>query len=277
MAKFSFFSDWTRILRHRLQSAGYALRSRVSDEKVAIAYMNVLKRYVSLLPRTVLSSRELECPSQYEAGLEAIQKKAEKGEDLNPHLSNRLLRLDFHDPLLNHWGIHHFHLGADSNSDYFVERTGPLLFAHVTSTHLYFIQILGHGAWTNEALLEILGSNWPKLLERLELKNVLSPTERWSPDETQDLRNAGIVTPIALSNGKVYGPLGGGYTTSGVSTDVMQWLMHARSVLKEMEKIARAKMSPDRCDEVWHLVIEDREAYAESDAGKRIYLGQTSL
>jgi hypothetical protein len=128
--------------------------------------------------------------------------------------------LNFNDSLLNDWDIHHFHLGTVSDQSGFIQRTGPLLFARVTDTHFYLIDVPHHGDWTQQRLVEIMHNNWPDSLSDHCIPGALGLEYRPSDDDIRDLRRAGVDIAIQVSDGTVYHSMGGGYTTSGLSVDV---------------------------------------------------------
>jgi len=182
-----FYTDWIALLRVQLIGAGYALRPEATEQDVSFAYFNVRKRSIDQVPRKVLRSAVLSCPDECRAALEIIQSEAETGGNLNAHLSRTLLDSNYNDPLLNDWGIHHFHLGIAMESDGFVERTGALLFARITESSIYFIDVMKHGDWTRRRLLEICIANWPELTERYKLRGVLGLTTQITEEDTAKL------------------------------------------------------------------------------------------
>lgn len=198
--------------------------------------MNVLKRQISQCPRNVVASTEFTCSPAYAAGVALIRQKAENGEDLIPHQSRGLLDPDYNDALLNHWGIHHFHLGIVLEQDGFIERTGPLLFASVTDTHFYMINVCNHGDWTRQGLVEILHNNWPDEFGEHKCPGAVGLERKVSDNDIRQLRDAGVNTFIQISDGSVYGSAGGGYTTSRLSIDVIVEYNSYVYFLKECEE-----------------------------------------
>jgi hypothetical protein len=215
-----FNGDWAQILSKRLTAAGYSINPGESPDSVCAKYFNVLKRRISQLPRSVVVSAEFTCPSQHAAGVALISQKAKNGEDLTPHQSRGLLDLNFNDSLLNDWDIHHFHLGTASDQSGFIQRTGPLLFARVSDTYFYFIDVAHHGDWTRQRLVEIVHNNWPDSLSDHRIPGALGLEYRPSDDDIRDLRRADVDIAIQVSDGMVYHSIGGGYNTSGLSVDV---------------------------------------------------------
>ncbi len=212
--------DWAQILRNRLTAVGYSVDAGDSPDFVCVKYFNVLKRRISQLPRAVVVSAEFSCPTQHAAGVALISQKARNGEDVTPHQSKGLLDLNFNDSLLNDWDIHHFHLGTVSDQSGFIQRTRALLFARVTDTHFYLIDVLNHGDWNRQRLVEIMHNNWPDSLCDYRYPGALGLEYKPSDDDIRHLRRAGIDIAIQVSDGTVYDSIGGGYTTSGVSVDV---------------------------------------------------------
>jgi hypothetical protein len=117
------------------------------------------------------------------------------------------------DLLLNDWGIHHLHLSDVDRGDGYVVRTGDLLFIAFRRDDAYLLDVLGHGAWNNQSLVDIATTNW---LESRLFFHV--PKMTWefavSERERKKLRNNGIHTPVQLSTGFAFGP---GLTRGGTS------------------------------------------------------------
>lgn len=177
-----------------------------------------------------MAAKELTCPAPEQAGFDALRKKVEEGADINPHLSRKNQNdPDYDDGLLNDWGIHHLHLGISASPGGPVPRTGPLLFARVTETHLYAINVLAHGAWTNKHLIEVINSNWPETLAPYKLKGAVALETVVSDEQHKDLRDSGVTTMLQLSDGSVLMGPGGGLMTSGIGLRVvMQSDLHAK-------------------------------------------------
>ncbi len=215
-------ADWCEMQRAELIKMGYALRPNETPESISLAFYNVQRRVISPQPRSVAQSRELNCPYELRKGLDDVLKKALKGLDLRPHQSKSLLQANYNDALLNHWRIHHFHLGTKpqpSKPD-FVERTGPVLFAYVTEAEFYAIDVLEHGGWARRRLLEIIYRNWPKLIERYRVKGALGLMTTPSDADIKRLRSAHILSATQI-DGMVYCPPGGGCSASGISVEVV--------------------------------------------------------
>jgi hypothetical protein len=222
-----FVGDVTAMLRARLTGLGYQLPANVTAEGIRLRYFNLQHRLISQRPRTVHRANAFACPPGVQAGLNLVEGKLTRGEDLRPHLSRGLLNIDYTDGLLNDWGIYHFHLGTTLDADGFITRTGLLLFARITEDDAYLIDVRAHGAWTSLSLLQAVHANWPDTLDRFRLRGVVGlaypPGQRAPSDaEIARLRRANVNVLHELSPGQVYAPAGGGYATDGTSVNVVR-------------------------------------------------------
>jgi hypothetical protein len=240
------YKDWIAILRDSLHAAGYATSTTDELLNVAIKFFNVHLRNISTRPRNVKRAKELTFPPAFHHTIEAIAHKATVGEPLTPHLSKRLLDLNYHDSLLNDWGLHHLHLSTSVGASGFVDRTGPLLFAHVTNGTFHMVTVLEHGSWTNKYLLETLLNNWPELLEPYEMCGVVGLEAPISPADRSKLRKANISMPTQLSNGKVYFPIGGGVTTAGSNVQIVRRHHQCAHILRKIEADVVATLESKR-------------------------------
>jgi hypothetical protein len=225
-AHFDFLGDWTEFLRQRLDIAGHPPLPSDDFRALALRYFNLQKRRFEARPREVRRSREFNCPADLLPIVDRIAEQSRKGEDLWPYLSRSITDPAYNDALLNDWEIHHFHLGAEVESDGFVERFitagDPLLFARVTSDFLLFINTARHGDWGNQQLVEILHTNWPEILADCVLPRVKGLPCHLTDSGIKTVRKAGIDTVLQMSDGTVYGQIGSGGMTSGVAKDVME-------------------------------------------------------
>lgn len=101
-------------------------------------------------------------------------------------------------------------------SDGFVQRTGPVLFARFTNDTAYFLAVLPHNNWTRQELVRIIHQNWPDAISRYRRSGV---DLEWIPtdDEVRKLRKHGILSIVQVEPGVIYMPIGGGYATSRLS------------------------------------------------------------
>lgn len=216
-----FYSDWIAHLKTELTAFGYDTTQMQTHEAVAHTFLNLTKRLVRPIPRSVLRAQNFSCPPDLVVGLTEVERKISAGEDLSPHLSKLLRNPTFNDPLLNDWGIHHVHLGTTLDSDDFVNRTGPVLFARFDGTNAYLIDVLPHGSWSLQRLVKELHDNWPASINRYRLNGVIGLATTVSDKDVAVLRKGNVNAMVDLGGGIVYAPIGGGYSTSGISTDVV--------------------------------------------------------
>jgi hypothetical protein len=251
----NFYSDWVAELRQELGQLGYQVSSR-PDEEVVRIYLNLQKRLVEPKPRQVHRSKEFQCPAELQNGLSVAECAMRRGDNLTPFLSKFIKRADYDDPLLNHWGIHHLHLGTNIDSDQFVERTGPLLFAMFDSECAYLINVYSHGAWAMQDMVRILHDNWPESIEPYRLNNVISLANSVSDQDVKVLRKKNVNTFVEIAPNIVYAPIGGGSASSGISVDVVRQADFIKEKLEELER----------------AVVENIEEIAEKACEKGISL-----
>lgn len=238
-----FFNDFSVHARACLTAGGYQISASEAPEQICMKYFNVHERRISVRPRKVLVSNTLQCPLDRRGGFNEIVRRAEAGENLCPYQSKKvLLDPEYNDQLLNHWGIHHLHLGLvpHNKNKKLVERTPLLLFARVTEDTFYCINILGHGAWAQQQLLEIIHRNWPASIAHLRLDNAIG--EQLSDMDIKTLRSKNCNVALAMIDGISYLPIGNGSSTSGTSVDVVHKCARIHSTCRRMEDLIRKQL-----------------------------------
>ncbi len=237
------YADWIEDLRSELLGFGYAPSALASDEKVPQIFFNLQKRLIPVLPRQVLKAAEFTCPPELQTGLSMIEQKISRGADLLPHLSTKLRKPNYSDPLLNHWGIHHLHLGSAMQASGFVDRTGPLLFARFDHQNAYLLSVLPHGAWSRQDFVRVLHKNWPESIRPYRLNGVVSLAVQYSDEDVAKLRSVQVNTMVEVEPGVVYAPMGGGVTasTSGVAVEVVMQIDRYRKLLRDRQKLLEAQ------------------------------------
>lgn len=230
------YRDWAAHLKNKLTAFGYDTTLMQSPEVVVHTFLNLNKRLVRPIPRVVLRAQSFSCPSDLATGLAEVERKIRYGEDLSPHLSRLMRNPSFDDPLLNDWGIHHAHLGTTIDSDGFVVRTGPVLFARFDNTIAYLIDVLAHGSWSLQRLVKELHDNWPTSIKHFRLNGVLGLSTPVSDQDVATLRKGNVTTLVDLGGGVVYAPIGGGYMASGLSTEVVIQADRCANRLHQMQQ-----------------------------------------
>ena len=212
----NLFTDWVDLVKSDLETKGYSFSSDDND-KISIQYFNYLKRTIPNKPRSILKSDIFSCPSELTAGLELLESKIISGQNLFPNLSRKLKRLDEIDYLLYDWGIFHLHLGTTIESDGYISRTGPLLFAFFDDQNFYFLNVMLHGSWSRQEMLRTIHRNWPYTIEKYMIKNkdVVGLSHNATDEEIEKLRKAHINVLIEVEPRIIYITPGGGFVASG--------------------------------------------------------------
>lgn len=149
------------------------------------------------------------------------------------------------DWLFSDWGIHHFHLGPDlETTDKKVLRTDRVLFAYLTNTDAYFIDVLPHkqtdggAAWADKEILQTLCDEWPSLMEPFEMRGTLAPSSlcQTTSSEIHAFRQAGLNAPVTI-NGKVYIGPGMGLATDRSSIRAVKLSSEIRRELSQMHQL----------------------------------------
>ena len=179
-----------------------------------------------------------------------IESLAKSGGDLNPYQSRQIAtRPDKADPQLLEWGIMHFHLGlnADTKHPGMIEGTSDLLFAVVRADAIYFVEILhhkdpatGHLSFSDDQLFNVAQSNWPDLFAHAVMRGVIGLERDISTEDREKLRRANINVPTVAADGRVYGSVQSGMTTSGIPVPIVQQhVMPMIKYVKNLEKWCR--------------------------------------
>jgi hypothetical protein len=217
------YEDWAVHLGHVLATQGYNIEPSNNPSDIALQYFNVQQKRISISPRQFIYAKEFSCPDEHLKGLEALQIKSERGEDLLSYQSRLTLKADFYAGILFDWGIQHLHLGTSVDSNGFIQRTQKVLFCIIGEHEIFCIDVRSHGSgypevWREKDLLEIVNSNWSEVFNYCKLANVTNVFPRLeTPQEIMDMRKAGLTVAISLSDGSILLPPGGGHATAGNS------------------------------------------------------------
>lgn len=222
--------------------------AEATPQSAGAALFSFAQKLIPAAPRAVRLSAELSAklsalPPAIQRGVRLIETRSLAGESLEPHLSQRARNVIARDWLLNDWGIHHLHVHAS--------RGPELLFVWVEDDALNLIDVRDHEAMAELELLEIILRNWPALLADCARPGLHGRRERErtsskeSSKELDEARRAGVQPLVTLSDGKIYGPRGGGLTTARGSSALAvmranRLLKHARA--REQQCRAQAKL-----------------------------------
>lgn len=227
----------------KLINAGF---QNVSLDRAVYQYYNVLKRIVAAKPRKIHKSKEFICPESYRLALKNFEEKVQRGDKLTPFLSEKLKDASYSDGMLNDWNIYHFHLTNRMKKNGWARRSDYELFAYVTETDMYFVQIYEHKnplLYCQQDIIRIIYDNWPMLLDQFHLKDICSLTEVIDDEQYKKLREANISTFVELGENLVFGLIGGGYMSDGSSGEAMNLSDFIYNRLREIEKLVVMNMS----------------------------------
>jgi hypothetical protein len=234
-----FYSDWIEELRQSLVNQGHQVVQSASGLDICKQYFGLLHRRITPQPRKVVVSQELKCPKEFEQQFDNFKVKVAQGDNLNPHLSRETKKPD---KLLNEWGIHHFHLNTIVEADGFVKRSGPVLFALVTSDIFYCITIMEHGSkypevWSEQQIIEIIHSNWPILIE--QYNSGFLTMDKVTRTERNQFRKSNVNTFVEVGDGTIYSLPGGGSMLDGSSMKIFMTHHQNAYLLSQKEQHIR--------------------------------------
>lgn len=191
--------------------------------QLLIVYRNWMSRNVQQRRRTVEVSQTLSAKllsSPHKPAVDAIIADIQNGELLKKYLSRgvaiaaQIPRADAKfqrrrdlDLMLTSWQMHHMHLGQGVDPDGFVTRTGDLLFVVFRPDVAYLVDIMPHGSWSSDRLLEIVVRELPNSGAAVIMQGVKGLARQDSETEAQRLRNAAINSPREIG-GRVVMPTG---------------------------------------------------------------------
>lgn len=235
-----FYEDWISHLRNVLEKAGYTPATK--HEEVSMQYFNLLRRLIPAIPRKILTAKEFNCPPELQSGLNLLKEKIKQGINLRPHLSRKIVHLNYDDDLLNDWDIHHLHLGSTLDLDGFVKRTGPVLFVRFDEQYAYFINVMSHGSWTNQDMIRTIHRNWPESIERFRIQGAIGLNKPITDKDIKEARSAHSFIFIEPEPGVVYAPPGMGLTSSGTGIEVVRVSDHYARTMRIYENVIKENL-----------------------------------
>lgn len=224
--RINLYGDIADSIRRGMASEGYDIESIKGDDEATIrSYARLDRRIIAPRPRQVLKASTFDS-SNHEVGLANLETAVRNGENLSPYMSRTIADVSYRDSMLDHWGIHHFHLGTElEEGGKLVRRTGDVLLSRVDDSHAYFIKVVPHGRnvpapWYQKELIEIVHKNWPESIKHALAAGVTGLSPRLNDQEVAELRRkSNIVLFLEMSDGTVYMPPGVGNTLGLVATD----------------------------------------------------------
>lgn len=216
-------------------------------------------RFPAARPRAVHRSRELNASpkaQEHASELAELVRKIEAGEDLTPHLSDRVetayisgqqrpsvqpanRRQADQDKMLAAWGIHHLHISSAPGKGRFTARGRDLLYAMFRPDHAYLVGIYTHNDWAQKELVEVIVNNWPDAGLFLRSNYALGATTQFTDDDRRQLRCVNVNDFIEV-NGALYGPASLGMTAAGTSAAAdrraMAYMEHLRQLRENLDE-----------------------------------------
>jgi hypothetical protein len=279
----NFYEDFLKFVEYRLKQNKIIFST--TDNSLLFNYCELLIRIPSLIPRIVKIAFEVEKYKNKYPAIYLIKRLLEEGEPTWPYLHDKIIKAEYHDKLLNDWGIYHFHLGNGFRADGFVKRTSELLYTYIENDVVYFLTVKPHKDMNSLVFFEIMNKNWPEVLEKFEMK-IDTPKSEITSEQREKLRKNGVMTPIVL-NGKIYIGPGFGYSLSGQSsraqfngTVLIDKLRQIESQLIQHINEVYLKLELERKDEIERIKLvlqiqEDGELFAFDEINNvRIGLGK---
>jgi hypothetical protein len=188
-------------------------------------YWTWRERFPSPRPRRAHRSRELEADpaaQPHASELADLERKIKAGEDLTPHLSDRVAtaylseqqrqnmprrRRDAdRDRMLAAWGIHHLHLSNLQGRGGFNQRGRDLVYAIFQPDDAYLLGVYTHDDWERKRLVEVIVRNWPSAGLFLKSNCAQGQTAQFTDDDRRLLRRANINEALIEVDGAFYPP-----------------------------------------------------------------------
>ena len=169
--------------------------------------------------------------TQHAEDLAKLERKMTAGEDLTPHLServevayipdadrpgvNRRMRDADRDRMLNAWGIHHLHLSSAPGRGTFTARGRDVLYVIFRPDDAYLLGVYTHDDWAREELVRVIVRNWPDAGLFVKSATAIGARARFSDQDRRALRRANVNEALYEVDGAFYGPPGLGQTATG--------------------------------------------------------------
>lgn len=238
----NFCSDMVQIMRDEMSEMGFKTKNVTDVHELMMYYFTINKRLIRKTPRTVHESQGLVIPPSRQDGYNLLKERFQKGESIIPHLSKQILGYKFPDKMLFDWDINHFHLGTTIKADGFVDQHDEIVYAIVTDSDVYVIDILEHEHWDDISLLEKVLANWPALLLTFRVNG--TPEVAFSQEDFKHLRDMNINVMLTLSDGHGYLGRGFGMTSAGTSADAVMQANRMIHDLQTMERWCKEQLLP---------------------------------
>jgi hypothetical protein len=210
----------------RADAALLAYLNGLDAHRLLVVFHNWMNRLVKPQPRTVVKSiafQQNPATAQRASDLAQIIDDIEQGRNLTKYLSRGVVRAVAQVPgqsprrdldlMLNDWGVHHLHISTQIDPDGFVSRgkkknaDEPLLFAAFSQKAAYLIDIMKHGDWNREHILEVIAAEWPDEGIIHEVKGVQGLKNPITEEQRATLRRKHVNKQFEF-HGKIFMPIG---------------------------------------------------------------------
>ncbi|WP_151809262.1 hypothetical protein [Acinetobacter soli] len=220
-----------------------------SSKKLFPQLCNLLHKLINKNPRKVFFSKKFRVPDDLRAGLDALVFKLENGEDVNPYLNKPSVDPKQQDGMLNHFGIHHFHLGTNLKG-HFMERTGIIALVLIRNDIAFFIDAPLHGkdadplVWSKQIYIQIIHDEKPELISMFKVNGTLM-SDPLDDENLNILRKKNVNAFIQVNDGTHY--MGPGFGT----------LASGESLITKLEYLKLMKVLEERFDSAKQLVLKN--------------------
>ncbi|WP_133249406.1 hypothetical protein [Stenotrophomonas sp. SPM] len=230
--------DWSSDLKDMIRALGVDPLESADLTSLAVQYRMLVQRIVQPGRREVKYATQFECPKDKEAALADFVVASNEGSSLRKYQSRLTRDGTYKDAMLISWGIQHFHLHQVVESDGFVERTDPLLFAIVNSDAVYCIGFWGHGDWSEQEIIGIVHDNWPELIAAHRIQGMTLAGDVPTNEHLRLMRKNRVNAAFSPRPGVLYFPPGGGQTADGGSFTALREAMALQRYARGFEPFA---------------------------------------
>jgi len=111
-------------LKKILTSEGFRDANSLNDNDIFILDFNNYERVIPARLYQIIKSNSLTCPPDLKRGLQSLESKLLRGDNIKAHLRTKIFEIEYFDYLLSDWGVYHLHLGTQPHPriSVFVER-----------------------------------------------------------------------------------------------------------------------------------------------------------
>jgi hypothetical protein len=187
------------------QNFGFPPQSDI--DRAFLDWLHFRARRIPCRPRQVIISRQVQSKLAAYPAIDRIRSALRHGDEVSAWLSRKLIsgaRSPRSDMMFNDWQITHFHLSRVFSEPNMISGTRDLLFAHVTSQCVTFLDVRPHNVWAAQDFLRILLQTRPDAMDRMEVKGALPPYKSYTDDELLQARMGGVSVPIIAIDGRPF-------------------------------------------------------------------------